>query len=538
VKQRSRKSPGRARTKANGSRPSQVDIRRDESPLRANIDAAPGAAQLAMPHDPTLPERARELWLSGEWQSLGQLDTETVAHHPARALLTALQASAAQQSGDRVAARTLARRALQWGCPREELGQALLAGARHTLARASVLARREQQAQGHFERAVAQARLSSEVRRLAQTRRDRLDSDLRQAVAASAKLRKGGTEPTALHARKWLVALADQCLQARDLHDAVDHALADLVTLADDRMQLLMLMSDRMLARDDRMTAMHFLNSARWFVDEAQSESRTELMRKLVSMGAAQTAMDIAMAQVLDGETRDDAQGNPVAGALRNAYDGMRQAATSRIEHGHELLLSYLEIHRTRLQQLAAPRRLTVIEIGTTREDVPGQGSTLKLAQYCLRHQMHFITVDMDPHNSRMAQSTFARLGAAGFEAVTRKGEDYLREREGDMDLVFLDAYDFDHGKHSELRQSRYEKYLGARIDEQACHRMHLDCAESLVSKLWKHGVVCIDDTWTEHDAWTAKGTLAMPYLLSHGFDLVDARNRAALLVRQGSGSA
>lgn len=112
------------------------------------------------------------------------------------------------------------------------------------------------------------------------------------------------------------------------------------------------------------------------------------------------------------------------------------------------------------------------------------------------------------------------------------KGEDYLRDLDGGVDLIFLDAYDFDHGMHSELRQSRYEKFLGSRIDEQACHQMHLDCAQSLVGKLWAHGVVCVDDTWLEEGRWTAKGTLAMPHLLQHGFDLVEARNRAALLVR------
>jgi hypothetical protein len=172
-----------------------------------------------------------------------------------------------------------------------------------------------------------------------------------------------------------------------------------------------------------------------------------------------------------------------------------------------------------------------VVEIGTTREDVPGQGSTRELAEFCLQQGLHFVTVDMDPHNTRMARDLFARL-EADFDAVTMKGEDFLRERTGSIDLVFLDAYDFDHGKHSALRQSRYEKYLGGRIDEQACHRMHLDCAQSLATKLWVHGVVCMDDTWLDGDQWTAKGTLAIPYLLENGFTLIEARNRAALLAR------
>jgi hypothetical protein len=43
-------------------------------------------------------------------------------------------------------------------------------------------------------------------------------------------------------------------------------------------------------------------------------------------------------------------------------------------------------------------------------------------------------------------------------------------------------------------------------------------------------GLVCIDDTWQEDGQWTAKGTLAMPFLLERGFELIEARNRAALL--------
>jgi hypothetical protein len=486
-----------------------------------------------VPHDPALPERAREMWLAADWKALTQIEGENLAHHPERARLAALGAAAALQLGDRQAARAQARRALDWGCSREALGMALLAGTRNTLARASFLARREQKADAHFERSVDVARLSSEVRRHAQGRRDRIAGELRAAIGATAILRKGGGQPAALRAPAWLTGLADRCLAASDVHDAIDQALTGALTLADDRVHLLMLLSDRMLARSDRLTALHFLNAARWFVDEADPELRSELLRKLVALGAADNAVDLAVQAALAPGATVHGTAVSVTGPLQDAYRRMRAEAAARNEHGHELLLAWLDGERPRLQKLADGRMLTLIEIGTTREDVPGQGSTRKLAEYCLRHGLQFITVDMDPHNGRMARELFERLGAKRFEAVTMKGEDYLRQREGPIDLVFLDAYDFDHGKHSELRQSRYEKYLGARIDEQACHRMHLDCAESLVSKLWTHGAVCVDDTWRDNGQWTAKGTLAMPYLLEHQFSLVDARNRAALLVRQ-----
>ncbi|MDE4142360.1 hypothetical protein [Phaeobacter gallaeciensis] len=197
-------------------------------------------------------------------------------------------------------------------------------------------------------------------------------------------------------------------------------------------------------------------------------------------------------------------------------------------EHGHALLLDYL--HRT--PPLRSNRKRVLIEIGTTREVVPGQGSTEKLASFCAEYGVDFITVDMDERNTRMARRMFRRHGYT-FQAVTAKGEDFLAQYEGSIDYVFLDAYDFDHGNHSEIRQGRYEKFLGARIDELQCHKMHLDCAETLVSKLTPDGVICFDDTWLdENEKWTAKGTTAMPYLLDNGFEVVSAGNRAALLRR------
>jgi hypothetical protein len=202
-------------------------------------------------------------------------------------------------------------------------------------------------------------------------------------------------------------------------------------------------------------------------------------------------------------------------------------------EHGHALLLDYL--HQT--PPLQNGRKPVLIEIGTTREMVPGQGSTQKLAAFCAEYGMDFITVDMDERNSRMARRMFRRHGY-DFQAVTAKGEDFLAQYEGPIDYVFLDAYDFDHGFHSEVRQGRYEKFLGARIDEIQCHQMHLECAETLVAKLAPDGVICFDDTWLdENEKWTAKGTTAMPYLLGNGFDLICARNRAALLCRHSDSS-
>lgn len=45
--------------------------------------------------------------------------------------------------------------------------------------------------------------------------------------------------------------------------------------------------------------------------------------------------------------------------------------------------------------------------------------------------------------------------------------------------------------------------------------------------------LLCIDDTWIDEEGrWTAKGTTAMPYLLENGFEVIEARDHAALLRR------
>jgi predicted O-methyltransferase YrrM len=483
-----------------------------------------------LPHNPTLPDRAREQWLDAEWRSLTELTPDSLAHHPDRARLAALCAAASLQIGDRSAARGQALQAMAWGCSRAFMGQVLLSGARHTLGRASVFGGRAKKAEGHFDRAVDMARMSSEARRLVQTRQDEVASELRSATAAAVALRKGGGVPAATKVPAWLTALAKRCTEAQDVHETVDHVLATVLTLPGDKVQFLLLLADEFLARKDRLTALHFLRQARALASDVPPELRTEIARKMVAAGSPENAVDVMVDQVFDStfqNERDDA----LALSAQQAYQKMRTLSEAKAQHGHDLLLAYLEREFDTLRTKAQGRKLTVIEIGTTREDVPGQGSTAKLAEFCKRRGLRFVTVDMDPHNSRMAQQLFARLGV-DFEAVTMKGEDYLRDLPGEVDFVFLDAYDFDHGMHSELRQSRYEKFLGARIDELACHQMHLDCAQSLATKLWAHGVVCVDDTWLEDERWTAKGTLAMPFLLGQGFDMVEARNRAALLVR------
>ena len=200
-------------------------------------------------------------------------------------------------------------------------------------------------------------------------------------------------------------------------------------------------------------------------------------------------------------------------------------------EHGHLALMKAVDDHISMIRQRAGDKKLVMIEIGTTRELVGGQGSTEKLARFCHDRKLHFITVDMDPINTESAREFVQKIDPE-FELVAAKGEDYLAGYKEQIDFVFLDAYDFDHGNHSSARQTRYERVLGERINDAACHQMHLDCAISLASKLSRWGIIAFDDVWFKDGSWRGKGTTAMPYLLANGFQVTHLANNVAILVR------
>lgn len=331
------------------------------------------------------------------------------------------------------------------------------------------------------------------------------------------------------HEHAWL---AHSCIISDDLHQSVQKIIVSYKLAPKDLFDFLVELSDQISQSGDKVTALSYLNQARKAIAAPSREILTTFVKRLIKLGQLNEAEAVFTQAVLDG-TGILPLSDSEKSVIKKASQSIHQIVGQRSEHGHDLLLSAFNKHLPSITPQMNGRKPVLIEIGTTREDVPGQGSTRKLADYCKNHGIEFITVDMDPHNADMAQRMFSEMETAGFQAIAMKGEDYLRDYSGSMDFVFLDAYDFDHGKHSELRQSRYEKFLGSRIDETECHRMHLDCAQSVAQKLSPFGLVCVDDTWLEDGRWTAKGTLAVPYLLANGFELVEARNRAALLRRK-----
>ncbi|HVU21437.1 MAG TPA: hypothetical protein VHE09_11960 [Rhizomicrobium sp.] len=208
----------------------------------------------------------------------------------------------------------------------------------------------------------------------------------------------------------------------------------------------------------------------------------------------------------------------------------------SEVEHGHALLMTVL-IDDERSQPGTLAGRC-LIEIGTTRERTLAQGSTEKLAIFTSLLGMRFVSVDVDPLNSKRASKILRYLNPEA-KAVTARGENYLERENGPFDFIYLDAFDCDHGKHSQKRQDRYRELLQTDINDEACWKMHEACAQAINAKMRVGGIVVLDDTWMDADGqYAGKGKLALPLLLANGFEIIAKTRMTVALRRKAAGAS
>lgn len=211
-----------------------------------------------------------------------------------------------------------------------------------------------------------------------------------------------------------------------------------------------------------------------------------------------------------------------------NALKRLEQHQTG--EHGHEVLMASL-VNEEQLNPGTLAGK-TLIEIGTTRERILGQRSTQKLSIFTMATNMEFLSVDMDPKNTASA-NRFIRYVNPTSRAVTEKGEDFLREYDGDLDYIYLDAFDFYHEFHTESRKISYKEYLQTEITDESCWHMHNQCAETIIERMPVGGIVALDDTWTTKDGeYGGKGKLAAPLLLNNGFEVISSTKKTLCLKR------
>ncbi|MFI3185864.1 MAG: hypothetical protein QX198_07775 [Methylococcaceae bacterium] len=92
-----------------------------------------------VPYDEHLLDNARTQWQFGDWDSLMQLQLDTIEQHPERAKLALLAAAGHQQAGDMTVAREFIKMAQEWGCDKNLLSRVLVAGVYNTLGKAAAI---------------------------------------------------------------------------------------------------------------------------------------------------------------------------------------------------------------------------------------------------------------------------------------------------------------------------------------------------------------------------------------------------------------
>lgn len=366
---------------------------------------------------------------------------------------------------------------------------------------------------------VAEPRAHPWLRRLCTSRSEGLASQRRELSDWRARRRvRAGVPlpPVSERGRLLLEALGGPDV---DVHDVVDAGLSQMGDGEAQRTALALY--DHFVDRDGT-TALDFLGRATGVDPGVPGATRALVLRYLRSR-REHLAIDLLLAEAVRDLGLDAKQAARLAGTVEEGL-----ASSRAMPHGQVLVLDEL-LHTDRDWN-----GRDVVEIGSTREDVEGQGSTRQIADACVEVGARFTTVDMDPHNTRRAATTLADAQAEG-EAINAKGEDWLQAREDPIAVLFLDAYDIEHGRHSELRRARYERHLGSSITPDGAQQMHLACAVEAVRLVEPGGVVVLDDTWVDDGHWVGKGSTAVPHLLSNGFEVEVADQRAVLLRRTTS---
>ncbi len=166
-------------------------------------------------------------------------------------------------------------------------------------------------------------------------------------------------------------------------------------------------------------------------------------------------------------------------------------------------------IFRYALTLLEGKLNPLIVETGCQRqEDDVGAGmSTLIFGLYVKTHNGNVISLDNDPYHTEIAFKVTKDLPV---EVRCANSLTHLyRWHDKQIDLLYLDSLD------------TYEPGFAEHCLEET---------KAALSLLKKESVILIDDTFIEFGQWTGKGKLAVPYLLSQGWQVVISNHQTLLM--------
>lgn len=170
----SKRKKSKAESKAESkkkSRKAKVEAVKPEEILPVTSAAGPvNLPQMNILNDGSLLESCRTQWQYGEWDTLAEIDLETISNDRDRAKLAALLGSVASHLGRKDRARAFLEAAREWGATPEIIARLLISGVVNSLGRACVAADESDRAQRHFQDAISIVEPKADANLIARTR--------------------------------------------------------------------------------------------------------------------------------------------------------------------------------------------------------------------------------------------------------------------------------------------------------------------------------------------------------------------------------
>jgi len=170
-----------------------------------------------------------------------------------------------------------------------------------------------------------------------------------------------------------------------------------------------------------------------------------------------------------------------------------------------------------------------LVEIGSDR----ASGSTKALAQMAKEFDMDFYTVDPDEGAYERSTNILKNIDE-DFKAVQDLGENFLDKFDGEINLIYMDAFDnvLENWPHKQATIDTYKK-RGVDLNNENSWKMHLEACQNAIDKIPVGCYICFDDTVQRGNEWEGKGKLAIPFLLKNGFDIIDNDYNNCLILQK-----
>ena len=160
------------------------------------------------------------------------------------------------------------------------------------------------------------------------------------------------------------------------------------------------------------------------------------------------------------------------------------------------------------------------VEIGTARGV---GGSTHFFAELAAKRKCFLHTVDID---NRSDIVKFIPNVSGHWMPGSQWTAEVLPTLDKKISCVYLDNYDYNYWiNYPQLVQSQKQQYLeqhGIEMNNTDCQVEHLKQIIGLLPYMSKKSVVVCDDTYRVNDCWIGKCGAVVPYLLVHGFQIVE----------------